>query len=125
MITICKLLFWLIIATISFGASCARKTLDHAQIGWAGSNKLEEMSWTINGESVGSGLEGYQAILSHLESLHHGAVVTITYPGELWNEDVEGYVLHDIFPFRSHETLRKHFQELMLRQDLGIRRKAL
>lgn len=114
--------FSAVILTACF-LSCGRTSNDHAFLNWDGSNLIENITWKIDGEKLGVGIDGFNAVVTKLETLDKGSVVTISYPSALWNEGIDKYVLHDVLPFASHDDLRKQFQELMLRKDLGIKHK--
>jgi hypothetical protein len=118
-----KLIRCFVFGCVLCALSCNRSSNDHANLNWDGSNQIESITWKVDGEKIGLGIAGYAAVLSRLEALDKGSVVTISYPSALWNEGVDNYILHDILPFASHDDLRKQFQQLMLRKDIGIKHK--
>ena len=107
-----------------FLESCRPVDKESVIVTWKGGATLEAVEWKVNDVPVGTGLVGYNNVFLRLQRLSNGAVVTVKFPGESWNENTEGFKGDDPFPFREYDKLRQEFDRLCIQKHLITRRIA-
>jgi hypothetical protein len=88
---------------------------------WDGATDLNKANYYINGKSVGTGLSGFDKVLSHLDKLEIASPVLIQYP-QKWRDMKASGEVDDWweFPFYSYAEKEEEFTAICGKKSLGL-----